>query len=69
MLRPVLPWLPAIFVLAVSWCSAAERPNIVLILCDNLGYGDVGCYGSTLHRTPHIDQLAADGTRFTHFYV
>jgi arylsulfatase A-like enzyme len=35
---------------------------------DNLGYGDLGCYGSTLHRTPHVDQLAREGTRLTSFY-
>mgnify|MGYP002623151697 FL=1 len=46
-----------------------ERPpNFVFILCDNLGYGDWGCFGSTVHRTPHIDRLAADGVRLTHFY-
>lgn len=50
--------------------AGAERPpNVVLILCDNLGYGDVGCYGSTLHRTPHIDRLAAQGMRFTDMYA
>jgi arylsulfatase A-like enzyme len=59
---------------AAGWAShtgAAEesRPNIILILCDNLGYGDVGCYGSTQHRTPHIDRLASEGLRLTHFYV
>lgn len=49
---------------------AAERPpNIVMFFVDNLGNGDVGCFGSKLHRTPHIDRLAADGTRFTSFYV
>lgn len=47
---------------------ALERPNIVFLLCDNLGYGDVGCYGSTLHRTPHIDQMAREGMRLTNFY-
>ena len=46
----------------------SPRPNFVVILCDNLGYGDVGCYGSTLHRTPNVDRLAAEGTRFTDFY-
>jgi len=46
----------------------SERPpNIILINCDDLGYGDVGCYGSTIHRTPAIDQLAREGMRFTHF--
>ncbi len=48
--------------------SRPLRPNVVFILCDNLGYGDLGCYGSTKHRTPHVDRLAAEGTRFTDFY-
>lgn len=46
-----------------------ERPNVILIVCDNLGYGDVGCYGSKLHNTPHIDRMATEGLRFTDFYV
>ena len=45
-----------------------ERPNIVLIMADDLGYGDVGCYGCSDIRTPAIDGLAADGVRFTTFY-
>ena len=44
------------------------RPNIVLIMADDLGYGDLGCYGSRINRTPHIDRLAADGLRFTDFH-
>lgn len=40
-------------------------PNIVLILADELGYGDVGCYGATKVKTPHIDRLASEGRRFT----
>lgn len=47
----------------------APKPNIVLIFVDNLGNGDLGCFGSKLHRTPHIDRLAAEGTKFTSFYV
>jgi arylsulfatase A-like enzyme len=46
-----------------------ERPNIVLINCDDLGYGDLGCYGSELHATPALDRLAAEGVRFTDFYM
>lgn len=47
----------------------AERPpNIVLIVCDNLGYADVEPFGSKLHRTPNLNQLAAEGMMFTHFY-
>src|SRR3712207_5376280 len=44
---------------------AAERPNIVLIYADDLGYGDVGCYGATAVQTPNIDRLARVGLRFT----
>ena len=45
-----------------------KRPNIVLILADDLGYGDLACYGSTVNRTPHIDSLAAGGLRLTDFH-
>ena len=45
------------------------RPNFVVILCDNLGYGDIGCFGSELHRTPNIDRMAQQGVRFTGFYA
>ena len=45
------------------------RPNIVLILFDDLGYGDLSCFGSKTIRTPHIDALAKQGTRFNQFYV
>lgn len=47
----------------------AQRPNIVLINCDDLGYGDLGCYGCAHHATPAIDRLAAEGLRLTDFYV
>jgi len=46
----------------------ADRPNVIVMLMDNLGYGDLGCCGSALHRTPHLDQLASEGLRFTSFY-
>lgn len=45
--------------------AAADQPNIVLILADDLGYGDTGCYGATKVLTPNIDRLAAEGIRFT----
>ncbi|MFL5340663.1 MAG: sulfatase-like hydrolase/transferase [Gemmataceae bacterium] len=48
---------------------AAERPNIVFILADDLGWADLGCYGSKYHHTPHLDQLAAGGARFTQAYA
>ena len=49
--------------------ESAKPPNIIVMLADDLGYGDVGVYGSTLIKTPHIDQLAADGVRLTDGYV
>jgi arylsulfatase A len=49
--------------------TAGLRPNILLINCDDLGYGDLGCYGSTLNETPHLDQLAQEGVRFTDFLM
>ena len=47
----------------------AAKPNVVFIFVDNFGNGDLGCFGSQLHRTPNVDRLAAEGTKFTSFYV
>ena len=47
---------------------AAERPNILVILCDDLGYGDLGCYGHPSIKTPNLDKLASQGIRFTDCY-
>ncbi len=46
-----------------------RKPNIVLMNCDDMGYGDLGCYGSVLNRTPVIDEMAANGLRLTDFYM
>jgi len=53
---------------AASPATAADRPNIVFILADDLGYGDLGCYGHPAAKTPNIDRLAQDGVRFTQHY-
>jgi len=47
----------------------AEKPNIIFIMADDMGYGDLGCYGQKVILTPHIDRLAAGGTRFTQCYA
>ena len=48
---------------------STNKPNIILINCDDLGYGDLGCYGSPHNRTPHLNRMAEEGTRFTSFYM
>ncbi|HIK91842.1 MAG TPA: hypothetical protein EYG03_07650 [Planctomycetes bacterium] len=48
-----------------SWAVAADHPNIVFIMADDLGYGDLGCYGQQLIATPRIDRLASEGMRFS----
>src|SRR6266436_4203338 len=48
---------------------AKHKPNILFILADDLGYGDLGCYGQTRIKTPNIDRLAAEGLRFTQCYA
>jgi arylsulfatase A len=49
--------------------SRIDKPNFIIIFCDDLGYGDLGCFGSQVHRTPNLDRMAAEGMKFTSFYV
>ncbi|BDQ13206.1 arylsulfatase [Sediminibacterium sp. TEGAF015] len=68
-MKTVYIFLAMVFMLNKDCLLAQQsKPNIVFILADDLGYGDLGCYGSAQIRTPHIDALAKTGTRFTHFY-
>ena len=60
--------LALILCIACSRVAADEKPNIIIILADDLGYGDLGCYGHPSIRTPHLDRMAAEGLRFTDFY-
>ena len=61
----------AVVCLALSSVARADahRPNVIVFMIDDLGWTDAGCYGSDLYETPHIDQLAADGVRFTDAYA
>jgi arylsulfatase A len=60
--------LLSLCVLALTPLCAVEKPNIIYILADDLGYGDLGCYGQKVIQTPHLDKLAAEGMRFTQHY-
>ncbi|MBN1558967.1 arylsulfatase [candidate division KSB1 bacterium] len=65
------PLLLLILVGFLTTCGEmpGRPPNIIFIMCDDLGYGDLGCYGQQTIRTPNIDQLATEGMRFTDFYA
>ncbi|MAD25572.1 MAG: N-acetylgalactosamine 6-sulfate sulfatase, partial [Verrucomicrobiales bacterium] len=49
--------------------QAADKPNILIILVDDLGYGDLSCYGAKDLKSPHLDALMAEGMRFDSFYA
>src|SRR5690606_40857411 len=53
----------------VTGVQTCALPIFILVNCDDLGYGDLGCYGSAVNETPVLDRMAADGIRFTDFYV
>jgi len=61
--------LPLVVLAAPESAKPPARPNLVFILADDLGWSDLGCYGSTFYETPHLDQLAAKGMRFTDAYA
>ena len=64
----VLALITGLMVIAVGWSAEKGRPpNIVVIMSDDMGYSDIGCYGSEIN-TPTLDSLAANGLRFTQFY-
>jgi arylsulfatase A-like enzyme len=62
-------WLLALFFVLPGLCAEAKRPNLIFILADDLGYGELGCYGQKLIKTPRLDQMAREGMRFTQFYA
>lgn len=65
---PVLACLSALLLSAQEGHASDRPPNVVFILADDLGYGDIGCYGQTKIRTPNLDRMAAEGIRFTQLY-
>jgi arylsulfatase A len=74
-MRTVLTFLALLLSIAliglgtlVQAAESARKPNVIFILADDLGQRDIGCYGSTFHRTPHIDALARRGMKFTNGY-
>jgi arylsulfatase A len=68
MILKTLPGLLSACLLGLSAVVAADRPNIIFILCDDLAQGDLGCYGQKLIQTPSLDRMAREGTMFPQFY-
>ena len=62
-------WLAAVVFLCPATLTAQTKPNVIFILADDLGYGDLGSYGQKLVQTPHLDRMAKEGLRFTQFYA
>ncbi len=68
--RDFLPTIGAAAVAAPAiHAQPTQRPNIIILFADDLGYGDLSCYGNPVIRTPHLDRMASEGTRFTSFYA
>jgi len=68
-MKYLLALLSNLLVILVATSLHAKPPNVVLMLADDLGYGDLSCYGSQETQTPNLDKLASDGLRFTDFYA
>ena len=67
MLKTLLSIL-SVFAFLLGSIQAKPKPNLIFILADDLGYGDLGCYGQELIKTPRLDKMAGEGMKFTRFY-
>lgn len=67
-MKPISALIAATFFF-LSNLGAADQPNFVVIFCDDLGYGDLSCFGHPTIKTPHLDKMAAEGQKWTNFYV
>ncbi len=65
----ISPWLLSLCSINIYASPKNQSPNFIIIFADDLGYGDLGCYGSKLNKTPNLDRLADEGIRFTDFYA
>lgn len=71
MMNPTVSFLRAVFAAALVLafpCLGASKPNLIFIMADDLGYTDVGCFGSKYYETPNIDRLASQGIRLTNYH-
>lgn len=66
---PTIAWAFGLLLICAAFASGGDRPNIILIMADDLGYGDTGFNGNKIIQTPHLDALARRGVILTHFYA
>ena len=64
-----MKWILCLALAFLGIAHAKKKPNIILIMADDLGYRELGCYGQKKIQTPHIDQIAKEGMIFTQFYA
>jgi arylsulfatase A-like enzyme len=69
MKRSITTLATCLFLSAHAFAATAEKPNIVIIFVDDMGYGDIGPFGATKQKTPNLDRMAAEGMKFTSFYA
>ena len=62
-------FFPVVVILWAFSAESAQKPNILIVLADDLGYGDLGCYGNQIVKTPNLDRFARQGMRFTDCYA
>jgi arylsulfatase A-like enzyme len=67
--RMVTSIIALLYCVVTLMAQSTSKPNIIFILADDLGYGDLGCYGQEKIKTPNIDKLAKGGMKFTNFYA
>src|SRR3954462_9006547 len=67
--RVALAALALVALAGLACADVTKKPNVVVILADDLGWADLGCYGSKFHKTPALDKLAKEGVRFTDAYA
>ncbi len=68
-MKKLIKSLVTLIALGASSQAMEEKPNIVIILNDDMGYADLSCFGAKNYKTPRIDQMAEEGRKFTSFYV
>ena len=67
-MKQIIPLFLTVFLFAFAPSAEARKPNVVFVIADDLGYGDLGCYGQKKFRTPAVDKMATEGMKFTQHY-